>query len=111
MVFSPPYCNIMSSPKKELRGFAKDEVRTFLGGNYRAFIQQIIASAYIMLRRFGWCVVVVKHTVSTAPKLRIPETVEETMKTIGFKNVERHVFQLAKPSAYFELHKSRGHTC
>ncbi|MEM0482494.1 MAG: hypothetical protein QXM16_06390 [Nitrososphaerota archaeon] len=108
VVFSPPYCNLISSPR--LRGFAKyNEARTpFTKGNYRAFIHQLIASSYTMLRLFGWCVVVVKHATTTS-KTQIPEVVVEAMRAVGFKNIEKHVFQLAKQSAYAEYHKARGH--
>ncbi|MEM0441509.1 MAG: hypothetical protein QW463_07930, partial [Candidatus Caldarchaeum sp.] len=104
--FSPPYCNLIAT--KKLRGFSKDDARTFHGGNYRAFIYQLTASAYIMLRRFGWCVLIVKHATTTL-KTPIPEVVVEAMRAVGFKNIEKHIFQLAKPSAYAEYHKARGH--
>jgi len=110
VVFSPPYCNMISAKDPALRGFSKDDMRTFTGGNYKAFMHQLVASAYIMLRRFGWCIVVVKQAVSTTKTGQtIPELVTNVMKAVGFKNVEKHVFQLAKPSAFYEYHKARGH--
>ncbi|MEM4411120.1 MAG: hypothetical protein QXT61_05390 [Candidatus Caldarchaeum sp.] len=109
VVFSPPYCNMISAKDPTLRGFSKDDMRTFTGGNYRAFVHQLVASAYIMLRRFGWCVVVVKQAVSTKTGQTTPELVANVMRAVGFKNVEKHVFQLAKPSAFYEYHKARGH--
>ena len=109
VVFSPPYCNLLTSPRKELRGFAKNEMRTFTKGSYRAFLTQLVASAYIMLRLYGRCVVVVKDAVSTSQSAR--DAVVEAMKFTGFQNIETHTFMLEKPSAFYEYHRTRGHRC
>ncbi|MEM3096889.1 MAG: hypothetical protein QXV62_07835, partial [Nitrososphaerota archaeon] len=111
VVFSPPYCNIVQTCRPELRAFRKDRMTAFQKGSYKAFLYQLVASAYIMLRMYGVCVVVVKQATSTTAKTgqTIPEIVEEAVKAVGFKNIERHVFQLAKPSAFYEYHRERGH--
>ncbi|MEM0462268.1 MAG: hypothetical protein QW318_08740 [Candidatus Caldarchaeum sp.] len=109
VVFSPPYCNMLKSPRKDLRGFSKDDMRTFTKSSYRAFVTQLVASAYLMLRVYGRCVVVVKDVVSTGLGRQVQDIVAEAMGFVGFKKVKVHTFLIEKPSAYVEWHRSQGH--
>ena len=108
VVFSPPYANSYEQ-YSDYRGFRNGEagrMKSFTKGNHRAFINAVISSAYIILRRHGKVVVVIKDTTTNG---NAPQTVEEAMRFVGFNDVETHRFMLKKPSSFAEYHKTMGH--
>ncbi|MEM3095499.1 MAG: hypothetical protein QXV62_00685 [Nitrososphaerota archaeon] len=106
-VFSPPYCPLADS-RERLRGF-RGGLKAPTNGNYKAFIGQLVSSAYIMLRLYGRCVVVVKDAVASGLKKPVEDVVAEAMGFVGFRDVKVHRFLLEKPSAFAEYHRARGH--